>query len=1074
MVHFIYGDPGTGKTEYILRKIEKDAENKQAALLIVPEQMTVEAERELVRRLPPSAQLYVEAVNFSRLANKIFRMYGGLAYNFASTAFQKLTMLRALRQVSGTLSEYHSTGTDDISLASSMLSTYKELSASGISLESLDGLIATMGDTTLAGKIKDITAVCSVYNYLIGEKYTDTNNELSRLDSILKTVKCFDNTNLYFDGFTSYTGIEHNIIRSLLTQSSTVTFSVPLPEPTSKGIDTVSIRRSSDRLRRDCASLGLRSETTCLSLNMRTSIPELSELSRHLWAIDRAPVASSVTQNAVKLIRAADVYDECEIAASEIRELIESGYRYKDVAIIARDVDKYRGIIEPALDNAELSYFVSEKTDPSLCPVSKLILSALRIANYGWRRSDVVAHLKSGLCGIDARDCDIFESYTAKWNINGKKFTADEPWNMNPDGYTTERTERGALILETANKVKGLLVGRLKTYISELKSAETYSELCIATVKYLEELSVKDTLLSISSKYISKGKLKEAGEYARMYDVVLDCLDCVCDALSEEAPELSFFATAINTALSESELGSIPTSRDVITIGSANMLRVGNIKCAIILGACDGEFPANAQSSGLLTDSDRDYLTNHELPISGDRESKASDELFYFRRAVSVPSEKLIVFTRADSEPSVAFTRVRGMLGNIKVYETSDMLIQRLKTRKSASEYVHMLKGTEIGEALARELEQNDGSKLQEISAVNDVIAKESINKIIGKDLRLSQSKIESFVNCKFAYTCKYFLKLDDGRPAQFAYNNIGTFVHHVLEKFLLKVFITDNGAYPDKEEREIIVTDIIGDYISRLLPDKPANNARLNHLFDRLKATSLLLIDDLLNEFDDSDFKPEFFELKIGTEDVPSIRFSLSDGRRLTISGVVDRVDVFRANDKAYLRVVDYKTGNKTFSISDISEGLNLQLLLYIFSLVQQKESAFAKSLGATPAIGGITYISAPQAKVKSARFSSESEAYRSAVNEIKRSGLIVDDESIIHATTHSGNSRYLMSTSRKSSNISAAALEQLYMQVCDVLTDIGNAIASGEANARPKPGTKACTYCEYAKICRASKKDN
>ncbi len=1074
MVRFIYGNPGTGKSEYIMRCLEEASLEDRKALLIVPEQMTVSAERDAVRRLKPAAQLNIEVLNFTRLANKLFRIYGGLAYNFASPAYQKLVMLRALRSVSPFLSEYQRSGKDDLSLADSMLSTYKELCASGIPLESLEKLSSSMGDSMLSGKLKDITSVCAVYNAMIGEKYTDTNNELARFSELLKEIKWFADVDLYFDGFSSFTGLEHNIIKSLIEQARSVTIAIGIPDPAYRGIDTVSLKRCSDRLRRDCASLGVKVETVKLSENLRTDKPELVDLSVSLWEMSISggfdPETSQI--GSVELIRAADIYDECEMAAASARELVESGYRYRDIVIIARDIDKYRGIIEPSLDNMELPYFISEKTDPSLCPVSKLILSALKIANYGWRRGDVIAHLKSGLCGISARDADIFESYTAKWNLNGKQFTSEAPWNMNPDGYTTAKTERGAKILETANAVRDTFIGKLRKYVSELKASESYSELCMATVRYLDDLSVRTSLTELAAKYLSEGKDKEAGEYARMYDVVLDALDCVCDAMADEKPDLTVFATAVQTALSESELGSIPTSPDEITLGSANMLRTDRVKCAIILGACDGEFPANTQSSGLFTDSERDLLIEHDLPLTGDRELRASDELYFFRRAVSSPSERLIVFTRSDSEPSIAFARIKKMLGHIKVKESSSLLLPRLKTHKAASEYFNLLEGTNEGKALAMLLNR-EGLASDRVSAAEDRISESAIESAIGKHITLSQSKIETFVNCKFSYSCKYLLKLDDGKRAQFAYNNIGTFVHHVLEKYLFKVFVLSKGEYPDKNEQERIVDDIISEYIAELLPDKRTDSARLRHLFSRLKTTSNLLIDDLLNEFADSDFRPEYFELKIGTREVPSISFSLHNGTRLTVSGIIDRVDVFRDNGKAYLRVVDYKTGSKTFSVSDIAEGLNLQLLLYVFSLTQNKDSNFARSLGGEPAVGGITYISAPQAKVKSARLDTSDESYLAAIDEIKRSGLIIDEENVLNAVSRRADKRYLMASARKSSAVSAESLEVIYNQVNSVLTDIGNEIVSGNANAVPKKGTKACNYCPYSQICRSAKKE-
>lgn len=1075
MIYFVYGNPGTGKTETIFKKLEDDAANGNNALLIVPEQMTVAMEREALRRLPPSAQLHIEVLNFTRLANKLFRVHGGITYNYATPAVQKLIMWRAVRTAMPFLSEYQVNRNDDRSLAEAMLAIYKEFTASGIAFETVDKMSSTMPKSVLSSKLKDISTVCSIYSKMVSEKLSDENDELFRLSKLLEEEVCLRDFNVYIDGFSSLTGLEHNIIKSIFRQADNCFVTVGIPSPSFNGIDTVSLKRFSDILRRDCASLGIKATTITLEENLRTDSNALKYISTELWQLD-SNIESKDSSDSIELYRASDIYDECEYTAARIKQLVISGYRYREIAIIARDAEKYRGIIDQALENFDIPYFLSDKTDLSLSPLSRLVLSALKIANYGWQRSDVITHLKTGLCGISAREADVFEAYTAKWKISGKQFLSDSDWNMNPDGYTITKTERGERILASANKVKREFIGNLKIYISELKSSATYKDLCIATLNYLDSLNVKSSLRDISLRYIDMGKIREAGEFARIYDIFIDALDSVCDAMdSNERPDIATFATAVKTVLENTELGSIPTSQDEVTIGSANMMRADNAKCVILLGACDGDFPANVQSSGLLTDNERDYLIEHDIKISGDRELRASDELYYFRRAASAPSHKLIVFTRADSEPSIAFSRITALFPGIVIKETSEDIYTKLTSYRAISEYYPLFKGSVQGKAMEQLLKSGTEDYIVPdydwLSAVNDRIDSDIIDQTIGKELHLSQSKIEEFVKCKFAYSCKYFLKLDDGKKAEFAYNNIGTFVHAVLEKFLYFVFVTNKGNYPQAEEKNKVINDIISSYISELLPDtEDPKNARLIHLIARLKTLSLLIIDDLLKEFSDSSFVPQFFEFPIGTKGIPSITITLKNGTKLSLNGIIDRVDVYYDGDDVYVRVVDYKTGDKTFSVSDIAEGKNLQLLLYIFALTKNK--AMANKLNANIKPAGITYLSVVPSKVKANSYIDEVNTMTAAIAEIKRSGLIIDDEKIINAISHSGHNRYLMSSSKKRSTVTEEEFNVLFTQVNEVLTQIGNEIVSGNANAIPKEDSDACKYCNYASICRAAQK--
>ncbi len=361
MIYFIYGNPGTGKTEIIFKRLEEDAANGKNAILIVPEQITVEMERDVLRRLPPSAQLNVEVLNFTRLANKLFRIYGGITYNFATPAIQKLLMWQAVKKATPFLTEYQISKNDDQSLAEAMLAIYKEFTASGISFESVDKLSESIPKSVLTNKLKDISTVCAIYTNLLNESFSDENKELASLSKLLDEVSCLNNINVYLDGFSSLTGIEHNIVKSIFRQADNCYVTIGIPSPGFKGIDTVSLKRFSDILRRDCAALGIRSHTIELNENQRSSSASLKLISSDLWQLDSDAKLTNITANdSIELYRAADIYDECEYASARVKKLIESGYRYRDISIIARDVEKYRGIIDQSLDIFDIPYFISD------------------------------------------------------------------------------------------------------------------------------------------------------------------------------------------------------------------------------------------------------------------------------------------------------------------------------------------------------------------------------------------------------------------------------------------------------------------------------------------------------------------------------------------------------------------------------------------------------------------------------------------------------------------------------------------------------------------------------------------
>ncbi len=1067
MVKLIYGDTGSGKSEYILSCLEKDAREGVSAMLIVPEQQTVAAERELLERLPASAQLNIEVLNFSRLANRVFRKAGGLIYNYASAGQRSLIMWRALCQCAPMLTEYYDRASTDRSLPSTMLSITKELSASGISPEQLEQFCTALPESTLRRKLSDIATVSATYRLLLSQSHTDPASDLDRLCQLLDTTArtFFSGMHVYVDSFYSLTGQEHAVIRRIISTAASFTATVPLPYPTYRGIDTVSIRDYSDKLRADAAGFGSAVETVTLCENHRAAAPTLKLLSQKLWQMDEdiSCDEDSADDGSLELWQASDIYDEAEAAAARVRALLEDGYRCKDITVIARDASKYRGILDTAFDTMGVPYYFSEKRDLSTSPLSRLILSALRIKQFGWKREDVIAHLKTGMLDISAKDADLFEEYTAKWSISGKKLSAETDWTMNPDGYNASLSPRGEEKLSAANRVHSFLLEKLKKYFAELSAASSCAELCRATLAYIEDAGAPNRLKELAMRELAADKSRDAAETARTYDAFLTVLDELCECFGDgKKPEISEFAFALNTLLEETQMGSIPTSSDEVSVGSANMIRASGAKAVIILGACDGEFPAAAMGGGLLSAAEREELIARSLPISGSREMDSADELFFFRRAIGSAIDKVIVYTRTSAAPSVAFVRLGQIYPNVKVKSTAEHLFARIRTTASASEYAPLLDGTAAGEAIRRALGAGAINNVP-VSAENDELSAEAAGLVYGNHLALSQTKLESFTKCRFAYCCNYLLSLDDGKKAEFSADSIGTFVHFILEKYFIEVFIHRGGEFPSPKEKASIIEKYTSQYVAEHLPADAGR--RVEYMTQRLRRLATLIIEDIENELADTDFKPEAFELSIG-RDIPSPQILLDDNSRVTLGGKIDRVDVFRRGGKAYLRAVDYKTGKKLFSIGDIDKKKNLQLLLYLYALTDA-------SYGGESVPAAISYLSASSERVAVKGGADELFVKKSVIGEFKRSGLILDNDDVISAVSHNADPRYLMVTGRKKTppTVTAEAFDYLNDKIKTILKEVAADMRRGSAQARPSED-EDCKYCAYNMICRAAKK--
>lgn len=1104
MVEFVYGVPGSGKTSYIMSRLLADVRSGRRAFLIVPEQQTVDVERTIAGQLPPSAQLYIEALNFSRLANRVFRERGGLVYNYADKSRKQLFMWRAIRECSPFLTEYSGRATDS-SLPSAMLDSVREFKNCGVTPEALSDAARKLSagdgsDRALGKKLTDLSLVYAAYDALLGQNYTDSDDDLSRLAEKLAEAPYFTGTAVYIDSFSSFTKQEHEIIRLIMRQAEETLITLPLDSPRDRALCALSSKKCSDRIRRDASALGITPQIICLGENRRAGNKELRAVCEQFHDMSKTAEIPTQARGHIELYSLCDTYSECDAAAARVKALIMDGYRCRDIAIIARDAEKYRGIIDPALEKLDIPYFLSEKTGFSTRPLARLILSALRIKIYGWRRSDVIAHLKTGLCGISARDIDIFEAYAEKWNINGRSFYSEENWNMNPDGYVTHQSVRGAEILTTANRVRILLRDRLIPLFASIEAADDTAGICRALWEYLDALNVRETLRELAAREISEGRRREAEENIRLYDSAADALECLCDVFDGK-PDLATFAAALRIAFDSAEIGTIPTGCDEVMIGSANMLRAGERKCALIIGLNEGEFPHNTARGGLITDRERETLAAMKLDLSGGMDEAASDELFYLLRAISVPSERLLVFMHeADASgsscrPSSAFLRLSLILPHIKVKTEKDLLPEdRIWSKRTALEYISMYSGTPVGDAIRRCLGNDAGSAISgndvllPLSARREAVPAELAREVFGERIELTQSKLESFVGCPCGYYLKYILRLDENARAEFGYAGMGSFVHRVLERFLLTV-ASDGGfdCPPDEEKAARILDRIVADYISLLGADTVS--PRIKYRINRMRRVTELLISDIFAEFSSGTFRPAALELPIGMSadgrGIPAAEFPLPDGGSALLRGIADRVDtaIDPVSGQTLVRVVDYKTGSKDFSIEEMHRGFDLQLPIYLYSITRYGNSGKDERFGKAPVPAAITYLSSNVPAVMLERPVSPEDVRQKARQSIRRSGLVIDRSEVLNALSAERDPHFMQGAKYSRDGTPSAALlppdgmEQLFSELENTVSRIAGDMRSGRACASPQVGSSGkivCGSCPYAAVCRAALKSN
>lgn len=1100
MIKFVYGAYGSGKTSYVLEMLKRDAESGIHSFLLVPDQEALQLERLTLSALPASSQINLEILGFSRLYNRVCREYGGLSYSYATKPMKALLMWKCLRELNG-LFEDHSASTrraSDTVFVDTMISTVNELKANGVTAAELELAADKLPqDAPLRARLRDTSLIYACYDNLISEKYSDSADDLARLRDLLYKTRFFKGCNVYIDSFTSYTAVQHRIIEQIFKDADNVNVTIPMSSPDCNDISLGGIAISHKKLLLSSEACGGH-KTVLLGSNKRATSPALAYLSENLWCMDADPSAAPELDGSIVCEICDNPYAEAEAVAAHIIQLLRNGARCRDIVVIARDCESYRGILDTALEKSEIPFFFTQKTELCSIPAVKLLLSALRIKKYNWQKADVIAHLKTGLCDVDGREANLFEEYVSTWNIHGDTFLADV-WNMNPDGFVAELSPRGREILTAANSVRKKLVEPLMRLFIQLDACDDLAAACRVIYSYLEEINLESKLSELAQKAALRGDLKQAGELSRIYGIMLNTLADIGEILGDEEADVEELAILLKSIFDKTEIGSIPTSVDEVTVGSASLLRAPRAKYAFVIGLCEGEFPASVKDNGFFSSNDRDTLSSLGIELSGNTEVRSSDELMYVHRAFSAPSEKLFAFTsksKLDGTsrfPSLAFTRIEKLFGGRMIphrYKLSDIEYLTPAPRNA----VGILRSLDDGirkEALRESLNSviPEFSLLSATSTVADkcAVSPDAVSTALGDSLRLSSTSFEKYVKCPFSYFCSNVLRLREEKNSKFNANDMGSFVHYVLE-VLLKHAIPDSAdkAPPSDEELAVMASEAIKPYLESICPPSLLESKRLNHLYKRLRSLALLLVKNAVHEFSASEFRPMFYELRAnGKDGNPSpLVFTLDDGCRVSFTGVVDRVDVYKNNGNVYIRVVDYKTGSKSFSLSDIEHGINLQMLIYLFTICRSRSAEFKAALGideggsALPA--GVIYLSANIPTVEADDYESAEAVEKSAENELSRSGLLLNDKDVLIAMNNRLDSNFLAGIKQDGSgNPTGTALTSeedfasIFEKLQSTVKKIAGELHAGKADANPLLYNREnpCDYCKSKSICRRSR---
>lgn len=1077
MLRLITGLAGAGKTAYIYEEIRRAVEQRLGGrILIVPEQFSHEAERELCRTCGDTMSLYAEVLSFTGLARSVKTELGGQALPALDKGGKLLCMALAVNRIFDDIHAFRKTVRTP-EMQSLLVSTVDAMKTSCVTYEMLKEA-AEKCDGELRRKLGELAMISEVYQRVVSESHADPADALLVLASRLPdSMRINENTAVYIDGFTDFTQAELEVIRELLKKRVSVTVCITID-----GMDGTSElfaiqRRSATQLRKMTEELGEEfvSESISVPEDVRcASAPLFLADNVFTYTEERRDPGSSV-----QLFRCGGIAEECALAAAKSLELMrEHGCRRRDIAIAVRGFDAYAPMLETTFADYGIPLFTTRRTSLSVRPLPLLISCAYDIINGAWKSDDIISYMGTGLTGLSQEECDILSEYVFRWDMKTQDWHRKTSWNRHPDGYAKEYSDYDRSRLEQINRIREKLASPLLALEKSSKKAVHASGQVLALYTFLEDLEIPRRLGEKAEELMKAGRKADAEEYSQIWEITVSALEQANAILGEIPMEAGEFSSLFVRTLSTYDIGIIPASLDSVTAGDFDRMRRRNIKNLIILGASSDRLPAVPSQNRLFSDDELMQLEELSAPVGDSPEDEMWREYALMYNCLSLPSERLIISYSSVSEegaeltPSIVIDRAGKLFGTEpqafdpdRAEASSEAPALRLAEKTSGA----------YGKAARSWFEKNFPGRLESVSSAAAVergsLSAASVSSLYGDNIKISASKAEKFFSCRYSFFTHYGLRVQPYKKTDFESSDYGTFTHYVLQKTAEDVRNTGGFHVVTDEQVEAFAKNHIEEYEKTQMNGFDENSERFIYLFRRYEQDVLRIVLDTARELRCSKFEPAAFEFNFSS-------FPAVDNMQL--NGVADRIDKWENNGKSYIRIADYKSGGKKFDLSDIWYGLSMQLIMYMYALSSGGENT-RKALGLesdsiVPA--GVVYVPAFSKYVSSDSALDDAGADSEHTKQLKRNGIVLTEDGVPEAWEMNGGTEFIPLTYKKDgtpkdtkSCVSSEQFSLLYCHVRQRLRDMVDGLESGSIEANPIMNGSSprpqCEFCDMKGSC-------
>ena len=1118
-LQFIFGNSGSGKSGYLYRSVLEQAEREPERnfLVLVPEQFTMQTQRELVGMQRNHAIMNVDVLSFARLAYRVFDELGKQELVVLEETGKNLMLRKVAEQQKGNLRVLGG-NMNKMGYVDEVKSLISELVQYNVSPEVLDDFLKdeTLGES-LRLKLEDIATLYREFEKYKEGRFITAEEVLGLLYDVAEESAILRDCVIVFDEFTGFTPIQNRLMERFMKLAKEVVVSVTM-DSREDFYHTAGVHELFAMSKKTVQTL-LRIATeqhvevkdpVVLSggEKMRyANAPALYFMEQNLFRPGNKNYNCKTDEISITGLK--NPREELRFVARKITELVrKEEYCYKEIAVVTGDVAQYANYVPEIFEQFEIPFFVDQTKNVLFHPFTECLRAILEIVEQDFSYASVFRFLRCNLTGgilketsedgepLSGEDIDRMENYILAKGIRGRK-RWKTPWTLVlPDGTKEEYPRMNRI----RQRVSELFEPLFEAFSDGTAGEETY-----AIYRLLRELSMEEQLKERENTYQEAGNAGRAKEYAQIYRIVMDLLDKIAALLGEEKISVREYADILDAGFSAAKVGIIPPGNDKVTVGDIERTRLNHIRALFFVGVNDGIVPKSEKAGGIISQFERETMAAHKLELAPGARERVFIQKFYLYLNLTKPSEHLYVtFSRINADGkalrrSYLIGTLSRLFPKLVVQEIEeldweeDALTPKSGRKFFLEELQRIRQGEETAESdrrrmwyaltnwyLADETNREETKRL--LDAAWSVHSDEPVSRAVtralyGTTLENSVTRLERFAACAYAHFLSYGLQLKERELQQFAGVDMGNIYHDALEHFAMCIKKSEYTWFNIPEDvQDAFIEASMDDAIAGCSNAGAFENVRNRYLTGRMRETIKRTVWVLTTQIQKGKFVPSDFEVSFSRADkLDAIRFKLSEEEKMNLLGRIDRVDTYETADKVYVKIIDYKSGNTSFSLVNLYHGLQLQLVVYMNAALELEEK---RHPGKKAKPAGIFYYHIQNPMVDGLGNETEAEIRNSVLEQLKLNGLVNDDPEIYEAmdTDFAGNSSVipigkktdgsLKATSKVASTYDFSVMSHY---VREKIKETGKKIFAGDISVHPYAldGRSGCDYCPYHTVC-------